>query len=154
MTKQKKYTLNPSKELITFATDFSENYLTQKPDFYRSGKNGNGKYTIDYISENPKDPKVGRRNFSVGEMSKNFIFSKDELSKYSKNFVFYMVIWMAVHIDNFELYEETDVHALKYYLSTNRSKKDMILGFLQSIKHQDPPTELNIRRLKYIQGAI
>ncbi len=150
----KKYIFKPSKELITFAIDFSENYLTQKPGIYRSGRMGNGKYTINYLTKSPKHPSSEPRNFSVGAISKDFILSKYELSKYSKNFVFYAIIWMAVHMDNLAAYEETDLHALKYYISTKRPMKDIILGFLQSIDHQNPPTEQNIKRLKYIQKFI
>ncbi len=150
MMKTKRYKFIPDKELLVFAKDFSENYLTQKCDTYYSGNSGNGKYVIEYLEHNESRDK---RNFSVGMSSGNMVFSKNELIKYSKNFVFYMILWMKAHkdvIDNRNdernIFEETDKHALKFYLTTKRSKRDVFTGFSQL--YTSTPTELNLRRQK------
>lgn len=149
----KKYKFKPTKELIHFAIWFSESYKNLEPAIYKSK---NDIYTIDYLKKDPSPNDVmsyERRNFSVGQ-SGVFILSKDKLPAYSKNFVFYIVIWMAAHRGLFGKYAETDIPAVKYYLTTKRSKKDMILGFLQSIEHQLPISKLNVDRLAEIKKML
>lgn len=150
----------PDAELIQFATDFSENYRTQKTDIYYSKFSG-GKYRIDYQKE---DNMFGKRNFSWGHTTGNFIFSKDQLITYNKNFVFYMVIWLWIFGEIWKLqsgkdyvfsdvpkeltiYEQADTLALKYYLSTKRSKKDIAVDFLKTI--EKAMTIMNTRRAEY-----
>lgn len=163
---KKKYVFVPDKELIQFATDFSNNYLKMKPDIYNSKPSG-GKYTIDY--QKTDDPFKQKRNFSFAH-SWIMVFSKDKLIAYNKNFVFYMVLWLTIMSDidklqngkdyvfsteakELTIQEQSDKHALRWYLiNTKRSKRDIMLGFVKSI--EKAATALNIRRIKSYQKTL
>ena len=112
----------PTKEIIQFAEDFSNNYLSQKPDIYYSGKNGKGKYKIEYLEKD----QIVKRNFSIGEISNTMIFTREKLLPYPKDFVFFMVIWLWFHIDNFKDYITTD----RYAFNTISPQEDLKNQFL------------------------
>jgi hypothetical protein len=152
--------LKPTKELIEFAEGFSENYLTQKADVYHSGKGGKGKYVIEYQKA---DSHPGKQNFSYGLTSGTFVFSKNELVKYSKNYVFFMVIWLGMFGEVFKLKQEysdnllipkADNYALKYYLKTKRSKRDIMTGFIQTISKLGAINPLNTARLEWFTKEL
>lgn len=129
-----------NKDLIEFAETFSENYFLYPVDFYYSADK---KHTIDY--QNSDVFGSGKRNFSVGLTSGDFIFSKDKLIDFNKNFVYYMVIWLAIHKKLPGEYEVADGWALEHYKTTNRDKKDIMDGWLKVMTN----TPLNQRRNKY-----
>ncbi len=140
-------------ELILIATWFSENYLILPPSSYYYGSSGRKrKYMIIYQEHDPKENHIRPKNFDVKNDS--FVMSKDKLINYPKDFVFYMVIWMGLHIYNFNNQEITDELAMKYYLTTNRPLEPILSGFYESIAHQIPLTELNVRRVEWYKNKL
>ena len=140
------YKFEPSKDLLTFAEDFSKKYKLVNPGCYRSGEFGYGPHSIVYLELNSQS---SPKNFDVNIERGYFVFAKDVLVNYSENYVYYMIIWMAIHLDMPREYERTDTHALRHYLKTKLNKNDILKGFNQSVAHQNPLTELNLRRTKY-----
>ncbi len=145
----KNYTFVPDQELIDFADDFSKNYNVYTCGLYTSK---NGFYKIQYNNFDTF------RFFRIGHDSKIIEINKFDVEKLSPDFVFYAIMWCVVvlrvkesgHNDKILL---ADNIAMKYYLTTNRSRKNIALGII-NLFEQSSNIELNKRRVKLMFSML
>ena len=127
-----------NEEQIRFATHFSKNYKKLKVGTYISDC---GRYFIEYSHRIPDTKTTARVSVQTGLIE----FDKTQLRKkaYTSDFVFYLAIWC---FSQFKLKDcfKADDFALKYYLSTRRSKSNLLIGYEQLLSTM--LTEQNARR--------
>lgn len=119
----------PDAELLDFAERFADNYTTLECGIYVSDKDN---YKIEYVSKIP-DTKTGARvsNLTgVIQLDKTVYKSKE----YSEDFIFYIILWCRIQFLYPTQYELSDLIALKYYLTTNRSKLNILKGYIRLFK--------------------
>ena len=146
----KKNKFKPNEELLDFAKDFSSNYKKLKAGKYSSV---DGKYHLWYM-DRIKDKDTGRIVDTVARVSaitgvvefdrKWFLAQKNVTS----NFVFYLIIWHDVmkwlHDIGNPSAIQADAIANELYISTGRSKKEIVVGWLEVFSHAN--THLNKTR--------
>ncbi len=131
-------TFNPVTELVDFADEFSENYKILSSGTYRS-KNDN--YTIDYL-DIIKDKVTGNivnTMARIGHTSKVIELGKTKLlhDSITPDFVFYLILWLICKVNSSDYNSDfkTDESVVKYYLTTNRSNKNLALGIIELFSH-------------------
>lgn len=119
----KKFT--PDKELLDFAESFSKIYKKSRGSFFISK---NKKYQIRYLSRIPKTNTCVRIGTKTGiiEMDKTLLKAK----AYTPDFVFFMVLWCIACKEQNGDFAKSDIETIKYYQTTDRSIKNIFLGYL------------------------
>lgn len=140
---------------IAFADAFAEDYknIPAEKDITFPGI----KYTIqylesiiDYFTGKPIKPLL-----RVAHASGRIQIDRTELlsnKKYSKNFVFFMVLWGMAMIENEFKTFESDIIALAEYTKRGKSQKELIVGLAELFK--TAPTEMNKKRMENIIGCL
>lgn len=126
---------NPDDELLKFAKWFSENYQLLKPgDFYSDNKNYHVKYK-QHLTDNITGLTMAT-NARVGMTSGTIELDKTKFSvaSYSPNFMFYIILWCVAEKKNKGNLFLSDEECCNYYLTTNRDVKDLINGYLETVK--------------------
>lgn len=141
------------KELLEFATWFSENYTKLSVSEYWSREK---KYCI-YFYENMIDKNTGQEitcpvcvKAKSGRMEFNrcYLISSE---KVNADFVFYIVLWCYIRCKvNSEV--EADIKTLQYYITTKRSSKAVLLGLLDLFKTSGRNMLMNKTRYKGIKS--
>lgn len=146
-----KITFTPDKELVDFATSFSDRYANLKVGLYQSRTQ---KYRINYLSKFV-DAKTGERVYSGARVAmdgKNegviqidkSIFKKKQ---YTPDYVFFIILWCIVQY-KFENIPLSDKITAEYYVKTKRSRNNCAIGFIESMSHR--LTKENLERIKMI----
>lgn len=139
MEKEDKIIFNPSEELVKFANDFSDNYRIFSSGTYESD---DCNYRIDYLDKirDKLTKAVVNTPARIGHNSKIIQLDRSKLvsSKENPDFVFFLILWCIAKVDfkNCKYNDSyTDIFVLGYYLTTGRSLKNFILGFLNMVKN-------------------
>jgi len=138
----------PDEEILLFADSFAKTHNQLSEGEYQSLS---GKYII-LLRE--IDPPIEPRNFAVGNKEHKMFFSKDKLNSFSENYIFYMVLWLNCHSNMFGQYENTDKLVLEYYVTTGRSKRDILVGVTEAVSQNKGDTQMNMERLKYYTQTL
>lgn len=143
-----KLQFNPSEELIKFAKDFSGKWENLSCGVYKSS---NEKYTIHY-KEKLLDQKTNEEvntNVRIGHSTGRIEISKKRITELNtnKDYLFFIILWCIaqLHLNN---YSEADIQTIKYYLSTGRSKINLLNDYINLFK--TAPSELNRERMEKI----
>lgn len=121
----------PDTELLKFAEDFSAKYKKLKAGTYQSE---DSLYTIKYLN-GIKDGRTGKPLTTVARVSQTTgIIELDKKTLLrnkgaNKNFVFYIILWCIVRRYYSETYYEADMLTTQYYMTTSRSKKNILAGW-------------------------
>ncbi|MEK6885234.1 MAG: hypothetical protein AABY22_36720, partial [Nanoarchaeota archaeon] len=67
------------------------------------------------------------------------------------NYIFYLIIWLVIQREVRD-YQKSDLIAVDYYLTANRSKKDLLLGYVESFSLSQ--TTLNENRINAIKQCL
>lgn len=139
METEAKVIFNPDAELVEFAKDFSDKYRKISAGIYKS--NGD-KYTIDYLEQirDKVTKSIVNTIARIGHNSKLIQLDRGKFMSYKENsdFVFFLILWCIAKVECQKCkYNDsyTDIFVLGYYLTTGRSIKNMVLGFLDMIKN-------------------
>ena len=143
-----------NKELLDFAELFSNNYKFLDIGYFSSEKKY---YQIVYKENfdkeeaviNKLNPARISRDSGVIEINKSAILSTD---KYSINFLYYLIVWCAVRKNTVDEYE-ADAITVEVYKRLKKSKKDLLMGFLEMASHSSN-VELNKKRYELILLAL
>lgn len=147
------------KELLDFATSFSEKYKECEAGSYSSE---NMKYNLDYVdiiidkSTNNPVTTCARIAHSSGviELSKRDFMQEE----YTSDFLFLMIIWCVTCREIKKLYPSeseisiSDKIAFEYYVSTGRSKKNAALGFLKMTSNN--MSSFNMERYRVVSKIL
>ncbi len=130
--------------LFKFADEFSSLYkkLITGAGVYKSDDR---KYVIRYDHNWPAV-------CSFGHTSKQIVFGKKQIKGYSPNYVFYLILWATAIGKNKGKTMKADHIATAQYLTTGRSKIDLLIGFSKMCK-RDPEANtlpLNIKRAEQL----
>lgn len=156
-----KYIFTPDKELITFANEFSKNYKKVKAGIYASESET---YIIWY-----KDKLVRKDTLIDGEFieldtpvrisnKKQIIeISRSKIlrnNKYNTDFIFFLIIWSIaiVEIPTHD-YQDADAATIRYYLTTKKSRKNILKGYLEMFRFSTA-RERNKQRLICIEKLL
>lgn len=157
MEKQSKIIFNPDVELVEFAKDFSDKYMKLNSGTYSSD---GGKYRIDYL-EKIRDKVTGNiidTPARIGHKSRVIELDRESLMQWKDNsdFIFYLILWCIAKVECKECEDNdtyADIFVLGYYLTTGRSVKNMILGFLD-LTNNAKNREHNTKRYRAIDKYI
>jgi len=149
------YQFLPDSELLNFAKQFSDNYKKWSVGEYFSDYK---KYHISYF-ERIKDKITGKvlttgariSNMSgIIELDK-FIFKSKE---YTPDFLFFIILWCVAcnGQENKGDMKMADKLAVEYYLTTERSKKNLAFGYIKLFSKV--ATELNKERYELIAQML
>jgi len=134
----------PSQELVDFAVEISNKFIGLSPKSYYSA---NKNYQIDIIMKaerNENDPlfKIARVGHTSGriELEKHYFLQKNNY--YSKNFMFYLIIWCACE-RNTRNQIESEFLTFQYYEKTGRTVQDILDGYEWMSSISINPTLLN-----------
>ncbi len=144
---KKDYKFVPDKELLDFAILFSNTYKELALGDYKSGE---GKYHLRYEQE-LLDEKgdISSETVRIDHDSKRIEFSHAKLEhmNITSNFVFFLMMWIVIEEQVRDRFQ-SDVIALQYYLSTNRSRLDYIFGLGGLLHDCSEETEKRLNLLK------
>ncbi len=118
----------PDEELIKFADTFSRHHKEFETGTYCSDNNT---YCIQYLDKIPSkvDP-TARISTKTGIIQ----LDKGRLSEHAEGFVFYVILWCIV--ENIILNRtDADILTMTYYVTTGRSKKEVLQGYLITSKY-------------------
>ncbi len=129
----------------------------------------NGKYKIDYfdkiidekasimnglpvkLNEEHKDYQEieFKTNIRVGQQTGIIQISKSKLVEYETNsdYLFMMILWCTVEKDIKDAYKSDEI-AFRYYLTTGRSIKNVLIGYINLFKAS--PSDLNVKRIEQL----
>jgi hypothetical protein len=143
------YTDCIDKELVEFATGLSKNFekLISEQTYYSESK----KYKVevfDTINVYETELKTPAR---VGQTSGTIQVQKKQLQNYSKDFIFFLIIWCHIEHKLLNL-EKSDKIAIKYYLITGKSKKNLYDGYIKMLESNH--TDKNLDRFNKIKSLI
>jgi hypothetical protein len=151
---------NPDPELIEFAETFSQTYTKISLGDYYSDKKT---YHIRYLKtlesafglEIETFMRVGMVS-GIIEYSQKKLFSFGE--KMTPDFVFYQTIWAVIQNQTKDFFL-SDTIAMKYYLTTNRSTKNIIIGYAEmsrrsNMKFNQNRIEKLMELIRSIKGKI
>ncbi len=145
-----KMKFKPDKELLNFATWFSENYKKLPVGEYHSKK-----YRISYLNKIKETiyetESIAKIHNETGVMKFN---KKNCKSKHiTPDCIFFLILWLnAMRLVKNRLI--ADFMTLEYYLKLKKSKKEICLGFLQIMKGNPSYLEYNLKRYKAIEEFI
>lgn len=151
----KKSKFVPNEELVEFAHSFSDNFKELKVGTYVSD---NDKYKISYLSDirDNLTKNILTTNARIGHTSKLVELDKKKLikQKVGEDYVFFIILWcfFKVNNPNMDAYSDADIETFRFYSTTGRPYKKLILDFIGTLKHA--PTELNAKRVKIIMDII
>lgn len=115
----------PSEDLLELADTFSKNWEKLN---YGAFCSNDKKYHIDYVKEIKYPVETIAR---IGHTSKIINISKDDLISINAtpNYVFFLILWCIVDLEikNRLISDEITIN---YYKKTNRSIRDLYLGFI------------------------
>lgn len=141
----------PDSELLDFAKEFSDNYKRLTVGNYFSSKKT---YHIKYLTKvvdniTGKQLTTGARisnDTGIIQFDKSLFKSKE----YTSDFIFYIIIWCVscVNQSNKGDVKSADKNAIKYYLKTGRSKKNIAMGYVKLFSSVS--TDLNKERIELI----
>ncbi len=141
----------PDEELVQFASQFAIMYQEMVVGNYSSPSH---KYNIRYMddifeSENVKSITNARINSQNGliDLSKNKLIEQ----QLHEDYVFYIIIWCIILKDTPSIVL-TDIKALSYYSSTNRSLNHVLEGMRKTVG--EPCSEINTERITIIEQFI
>lgn len=146
--------LSNNSELLNFAKHFSNTYTTLSTGTYHSENN---KYQIEFTEkfiDLITPVRVGNSSGKI-EIARNIIMNEE----YTPDFIFYMIIWSVIKFDLTKIesdyesaYELADEIATDFYLTTKRSPKNLLKGYiiLLSITNLDS----NKRRYKMVENIV
>lgn len=147
-----KLQFSPSEELVSFAKYFSDNWENLSCGQYKSD---NGRYTIRY-KEKLLDQKTNEElntNVRVSHDSGIIEISKKRITELNtnKDYLFFIILWCIaqLHLKN---YTESDIQTIQYYLTTGRSKMNLLNDYIGLFK--TAPIELNRERMEKIINFI
>lgn len=138
--------LSNNSELLNFAKHFSNTYTTLSTGTYHSENN---KYQIEFVEDfsDSRNPiKVIKSNGTI-EVAKNIILNHE----YTPDFVFYLIIWSVIKFDLIK-YQLADELATDFYLTTKRSPKNLLKGYI--IISKNKPSDFNKRRYKLVELLV
>jgi hypothetical protein len=134
----------PSKELLDFADDISNKFIGLNPTTYYSA---NKNYRIEIIMKAPLENetplfKIGRvgRTSGTMELEKHYFLSENNY--YSKNFMFYLILWLACE-RNILNQIESELLTFQYYEKTGRPVQDILDGYKWLTSSSMNPTLAN-----------
>lgn len=132
-------------ELIVFAEEFAGNHIRSAGRY--SSEFGNHKIFYD---DNPDWTGMARVKQSTGEiqLSRTAIL---ESRNVTPSVVFFLILWCYVR-NRVNSDTEADFLAAQYYLSTGRSKKELLCGFIATIETR--PCDANDRRYKLVEEMV
>lgn len=120
----------PSKELLDFADEISNKFIGLSPKSYYSANNN---YRIKIIMKAPLENetplfKIARVGHTSGtmELEKHYFLAKNNY--YSKNFMFYLILWLACE-KNILNQIESELLTFQYYEKTGRAIQDILDGY-------------------------
>lgn len=147
-----KLQFSPSEELVSFAKCFSDNWENLSCGQYKSD---NGRYTIRY-KEKLLDQKTNEElntNVRVSNDSGIIDISKKRIIELNtnKDYLFFIIIWCIAQ-RTLKNHTEADIQTIQYYLTTGRSKMNMINNSFELFK--TAPSELNRERMEKIINFI
>lgn len=130
----------PDPELLLFAKEFSDDYKILSPGDYFSNKiNYKIVYSLrihDPITNQISDTGMrvwGKHPSEVIELDKTIFDHK----KFTPDFIFYSIIFCVIYSEqNFDVHKADEL-AVKYYLTTGRSTKNLMIGMGQLSKKWD-----------------
>ncbi len=143
---------SPDAELLAFAESFSDHYKVLTAGEYVSD---NRKYQITYF--NRIRDQYTRRVINTGaRVSQNtgiihldkFIFKN---KAYNNDYIFYVIMWCVIEYQYKDIML-SDRIALQYYLSTGRSKQNILIA--QGELFKTAPSNLNIKRAKIMSKIL
>lgn len=141
----------PDEELIEFANDFSKKYQTLSPgEYFSSQKHYHIRYLEKLALKNGLFSKTGIRvgnSSGIIEMDKSIIMSEE----ITPDFIYFIIFWCVIQKQRQDLVL-SDKWAVKYYLSTGRSKNNLMMGYLAIFINT--ATELNLIRLNLIKHRL
>lgn len=148
----KKTKFKPDAELLKFATYFSDNYKSLPAGEYHSD---GGKYSVKYLNR-IRDKHSGNICTTLSRIGVKYGIIEIDRSEFRRNeklthnYVFYSIIWCVIR--NFmhncmEMKEYFDVDRIanEYYISTNRPKKDVAIGWIIQLKRAGDNFDLRER---------
>ncbi len=146
----------PDEELLNFATEFSSQYKSLSAGSYCSD---NDQYKIK-LNERNKDSKTGRVTnsaFRIGRISNIIEIDKfmSENENYTPDFLFFIILWCIVckRYIHSEQYEVLDKITIEYYLTTKRSKPNLLKGYIHLLKDTQI-IDLRKKRMEIIEGLL
>lgn len=136
-----------SAELLQFADDFSRGYTSSNEGLYISD---NGRYMLKYVTSidyvSPKAARISNRT-GVIELDKTLLSS----DKYHSDFVYYLIIWCIIeNICRNPIM--SDAVVIKFYLHSKRSRRNVVIGYLEMLKHSI--SETNKERLELVRDMM
>ncbi|MFA7307630.1 MAG: hypothetical protein WC026_13260 [Hyphomicrobium sp.] len=142
------YSFKPNEELLEFAKEFSDSYTKLRVGDYVSNAET---YKIKYLSQ-IKDKGVHNKTGARVSNSTGIIELDKKILKHkciTPDFVFLLILWCIARYESKYLFSSelvADETSLKYYLTTVRSKRNAIVGWVKLLSHAQ--TEQNKERLK------
>lgn len=138
-------------ELINLATYFSDNYQKLSVGTYKSD---NKKYQINYVenlqrSDTDTTPSLARiaRSTHIIDLNKTMFSNK----QFTSDYVFFIILWLQLVVRNKNKLL-SDKLTTEYYLTTNRSTKNLLKAQVQSLSNE--PSELNKERFEMITEML
>ncbi len=125
----------PDPDLLKFAKEFSDAYKILSPGYYSSN---NKKYHIDYLPR-IKDPITNKisdtgiriwNKSGIIELDKTFFNHK----KFTSDFIFYQILVCVIYNEHSFDIHKADELAVECYITTGRSKKNLMIGMGQLVK--------------------
>lgn len=150
-----RYQFLPDPELLNFAKQFSDIYKKLTVGEYFSDEK---KYHIKYL-ERIKDKNTGRilntgarisNMTGIIELDK-YIFKRKE---YTPDFLFFIILWCVAcnEQENKENMKMADKMVMEYYLTTERSKKNLEMGLIKLFSKA--LTDMNKERYELIAQML
>jgi hypothetical protein len=143
----------PDKELINFADEFSKKYTYVPAETYLSE---NQTYKIIYfegLCQNINSKRITTTPARINKITGVIQLSKKQLldKNITLNWVFYLIIWCVIRKNSKDDFE-ADRKTMKYYISTKKSIKDILIGYCIMFENAD--NEHNRDRFKLLTGKI
>ena len=127
-------TFTPSESLLELADRFSKEFKTTKEEIFKSN---DGNYYLHYSDLKERHTgqlvksyaRVGMKSGKI-ELNRRLLIDNDKINP---DFIFYIVLWCVAHRSITNHYKCDEV-TLKYYKTTSRSPKDVLIGWLEQAK--------------------
>jgi len=142
--------LSNNSELLNFAKHFSNTCTTLSTGTYHSENN---KYQIEFVDQfsDSRNPTKITKSNGIIEVAKNTIINHE----YTADFIFYLIIWNAIKFDLIKIQDNcelTDEMATCFYLTTKRSPKNLLKGYI--ILFHITNSDFNKRRYKLVENIV
>jgi hypothetical protein len=145
----------PDEELLNFATEFSNQYKSLGLGNYCSD---NQQYKIK-LNERNKDSKTGmvaNSPFRIGVSSGIIEIDKfmSENENYTPDFLFFIILWCVAckrYTKSLD-FKPIDQMTTEYYLTTERSKNNLLKGYTQLLKNTEYIESL--KRMEIIRNLL